>query len=84
VWIPGVPAGQQPPSTDCRSARREARYQGARVVYGGREGRDDHRRHYQRRDDRHWDDRGGYYGRRDRGDRRDYKCDEKDWRKGEC
>nr|WP_295371680.1 hypothetical protein [uncultured Sphingosinicella sp.] len=90
VWLPGLPPGQQPPPTDCRTARRDARQHGGRVIYGGREGRDEYRRRY--RDDRYSDRDRRYYdrddryhdGRRGRDDRRDYKCDEKDWRKGEC
>lgn len=71
AWLPGVPPGQQPPPTDCRTARREARHHGGRLVYGGREGRDE----YSRGRDRRYHERDGR-----RGDR----CDEKDWRKGEC
>lgn len=40
VWYPDLPPGQQQP-TDSRSARREACREGGRVIYGGREGRDE-------------------------------------------
>lgn len=79
VWQRGLPPGQQPPPTDCRSARREARFYGGRVVRGGREGRDEYRRYRDRDDHYYRGDRGHYYG-----ERRNFRCDENDWRKGEC
>src|SRR3712207_6576922 len=51
VWYPDRPPGQQPPPTNCRAAERQADRHGGRVIYGGREGRDD----WNDRDDDHND-----------------------------
>jgi hypothetical protein len=74
VWYPDRPAGHQPPPTSCSEARRIARRDGARVVYGG--GRDD--RDYDRGDDRDRRDRDSDRRDRDRDgdwDRRDRDSD---------
>ncbi len=84
VWRPGVPAGQQRPPTDCATARYEARRYGGRVIYGGGEGGDEYRRDRYDRDGRYDREHADRYGPDRREDDGRYRCDEKDYRKGEC
>ena len=80
VWYDGRPPGQQPPPTDCASARRVASRRGARVIYGDE--RYDDRRSERDRDDRDRRDRRDRDDRdrrdRDRDDNRDRDDDRYD------